>query len=277
MAIRVLVADDHTIIRSGIRALLATEPGLTVVGEARNGREAIAEAERLQPDVILMDLVMPEVDGIEAIRNITLRQPEARILVLTSFTADDKVFPALKAGALGYLLKDSSSDELIQAIRQVHKGESSLHPAIARRVLQELVHPAGPPIMLPSTTGEGAAGTGTSGQVNPAASLSASNPTGTTSSPAAESRRGDTPAAAGSRPLTTDPLTEREVEVLRLVAQGRSNQEIAGQLVISEATVRTHVSNILTKLHLASRTQAALYALREGLASLEDDLTAPFS
>ncbi len=244
MTIRVLVADDHTIIRNGIRALLATEQGLEVVGEARNGREAITEAERLRPDVILMDLVMPEVDGIEAIRNITLRQPEARILVLTSFTADDKVFPALKAGALGYLLKDSSSDDLIQAIHQVHRGESSLHPAVARKVLQELAHPGGQ----------------TMAQPNPGAAAQAQGRAAAAS-----------PAAPSARPLTADPLTERELEVLRLVAQGRSNQEIAGQLVISEATVRTHVSNILTKLHLVSRTQAALYALREGLATLGDE------
>jgi NarL family two-component system response regulator LiaR len=162
-----------------------------------------------------MDLVMPEVDGIEAIRRITARQPEAHILVLTSFAADDKVFPAIKAGALGYLLKDSSPEDLVQAIHQVYRGESSLHPTIARKLLQELSRPS-------------------------------------------------------ERPPTPDPLTEREVEVLRLVARGQSNQEIADQLVISEATVRTHVSNILGKLHLASRTQAALYALREGLASLDD-------
>ena len=204
-SIRVLVADDHAIVCKGIRALLATEPDIEVVGEA----------EKLQPDVILMDLVMPEMDGIEAIRRITARQPEARILVLTSFAADDKVFPAIKAGALGYLLKDSSPEELVQAIHQVYRGESSLHPTIARKVLQELSRPS-------------------------------------------------------ERPPTPEPLTEREVEVLRLVARGQSNQEIADQLVISEATVRTHVSNILGKLHLASRTQAALYALREGLASLDD-------
>ena len=214
-SIRVLVADDHDIVRKGIRALLATEPDIEVVGEAENGREAVTEAERLQPDVILMDLVMPEVDGIEAIRRITGRQPEARILVLTSFAADDKVFPAIKAGALGYLLKDSGPEELVQAIHQVYLGESSLHPTIARKLLHELSRPS-------------------------------------------------------ERPPTPEPLTEREVEVLRLVARGQSNQEIADQLVISEATVRTHVSNILGKLHLASRTQAALYALREGLASLDD-------
>jgi len=214
--IRILVADDHVVVRQGIRALLATEPDIEVVGEAENGREAVAETDRLQPDVILMDLVMPEMDGIEAIRRITAQQPEARILVLTSFAADDKVFPAIKAGALGYLLKDSGPEELVGAIHQVHRGESSLHPAVARKLLQELSHPP-------------------------------------------------------KQPPTPEPLTEREVEVLRLVAQGRSNQEIAEELVISEATARTHVSNILRKLHLASRTQAALYALREGLASLDDE------
>jgi NarL family two-component system response regulator LiaR len=214
--IRVLVVDDHVVVRQGIRALLATETDIEVVGEAENGREAVAEAEGLQPDVILMDLVMPEMDGIEAIGRITARQPEARILVLTSFAADDKVFPAIKAGALGYLLKDSSPEDLVAAIHQVHRGESSLHPTIARKLLQELSQPP-------------------------------------------------------DKPPTLDPLTEREVEVLKLVAQGRSNQEIAEALVISEATARTHVSNILHKLHLASRTQAALYALREGLASLDDE------
>jgi NarL family two-component system response regulator LiaR len=214
-SIHVLVADDHAIVRKGIRALLATEPGIEVVGEAENGREAVAKAENLQPDVILMDLVMPEMDGIEAIRRITAHQPGARILVLTSFAADDKVFPAIKAGALGYLLKDSGPDDLVQAIHQVHRGESSLHPTIARKLLQELSSPS-------------------------------------------------------ERPPTPEPLTGREVDVLRLVARGHSNREIAERLVISDATVRTHVSNILSKLHLASRTQAALYALREGLASLDD-------
>jgi len=213
--IRILIADDHAIVRKGIRALLRNLPEIEVVGEAATGWEAIAEVERLQPDVVLMDLLMPELDGIEAIRRIMGHQPEMRILVLTSFAGEDKIFPAIKAGALGYHLKDSSPEELVQAIRQVHRGESSLHPLIARKVLQELSRPSdGPP--------------------------------------------------------TPDPLTPREVEVLRLVAQGRNNQEIADMLVISETTVRTHVSNILNKLHLASRTQAALYALREGLASLED-------
>jgi two-component system, NarL family, response regulator LiaR len=213
--IRILITDDHVVVRRGTQALLATEPEIEVVGEAKNGEEAVAKALQLQPDVILMDLEMPIMDGIEAIRRITASRPEARVLVLTSFATDDKVFPAIKAGALGYLLKDSSPDELIRAIRQVHRGESSLHPTIARKLLQEMSRPS-------------------------------------------------------QKPPTEDPLTDREVEVLKLVAQGRSNQEIADELVISEATVRTHVSNILGKLHLASRTQAALYALKEGLASLDD-------
>ncbi|MEJ2151070.1 MAG: response regulator transcription factor [Chloroflexota bacterium] len=221
--IRVLIADDHDIVRKGLRALLATEPDIEVVGEAEDGKEAISDAEALQPDVILMVLVMPEVDGIEAIRQNTTAQPEARILVLTSFTTDDTVFPAIKAGALGYLLKDTGPQELVQAIHEVYRGESSLHPTIARKLLEEI-----------------------------------------SGSPGQQETREPTPENA------VDPLTEREIEVLRLVAQGRSNQEIAEQLVISEATVRTHVSHVLGKLHLASRTQAALYALREGLASLDD-------
>jgi NarL family two-component system response regulator LiaR len=213
--IRILVADDHAVVRKGIRAMLEIVPDIEVAGEAVDGREAVSEVNQLQPDVILMDLVMPEMDGIEAIRCIKANQPEARILVLTTFAGEDKIFPAIKAGALGYHLKDSSPEDLVQAIRQVYQGESSLHPVIARKVLQEL--------SLPS-----------------------------------------------ERPPTVDPLTEREVEVLRLVAQGKGNREIAEKLVITEATVRTHVSNIMSKLHLASRTQAALYALREGLASLDD-------
>ncbi len=213
--IRVLIVDDHAIVRKGIRALLDIEPWLEVVGEAANGREATALAATLKPNVILMDLVMPEMDGIEAIRLISADLPDAQILVLTSFGADDKVFPAIKAGALGYLLKDSGPEELLQAIRQVHRGESSLHPAIARKVLRELTHPA-------------------------------------------------------DRTTTPDTLTERELEVLKLLARGLSTQEIAERLVITEATARTHVSNILGKLHVSSRTQAALYALREGLATLDN-------
>jgi NarL family two-component system response regulator LiaR len=229
--IRLFIVDDHAIVRDGIRALLATGTGIDVVGEADNGHDAVFGAKSLQPDVILMDLVMPKMDGIEAIRQIIAQQPEARILVLTSFAADDKLFPAIKAGAMGYLLKDSESDDLIQAIHQVNRGESSLHPKIARRVLQEMSSPA-------------------------------------KQSPSAKA----TSAAAVKKPHDSqvDPLTERELEVLQLVARGQNNQEIAQQLVIAEGTVRAHMSNILSKLHLASRTQATLYALRQGLASLDE-------
>ena len=213
--IRVLIVDDHAIVRKGISALLSTELDIQVLGEAMNGVEGVEKAEALKPDVVLMDMVMPKMDGIEATRRISAMPDGPRVLVLTSFAADDKVFPAIKAGALGYLLKDSGPDALVRAIRQVHRGEPSLEPTIASKVLFELAHP-----------------------------------------PKAEP--------------TTDPLTEREMEVLRLIAQGYSNRQIADELVITEMTVRAHVSNILGKLHLASRTQAALFALREGLASVDD-------
>ena len=213
LPIQVLIVDDHAIVRKGIRALLAEVDCIQVVGEAGNGQDAITLAEDLNPEVILMDLVMPELDGIEAIRQITSHREQARILVLTSFASDDKVFPAIKAGALGYLLKDSEPADLLQAIQQVHRGEPSLHPIIASKVLQEMQRPS-------------------------------------------------------RRPPTPDPLTDRELQVLRLVAKGLGNQEIAEQLVVTEATVRSHVSNILHKLHLANRVQATLYALQEGLTSL---------
>ena len=216
-SIRILVADDHNIVRKGIKVLLATEKDMQVVGEAENGLEAVEKAVSLEPDVVLMDIVMPGMDGIEATRKITAERPSTRILVLTSFAADDKVFPAVKAGALGYLLKDSTPQQLVEAIRQVARGEPSLEPSIARKVLQELSNPGG-----------------------------------------------------GTGRQTSDPLTEREMDVLRLIAQGMSNREIAAKIFVAEWTVRSHVSNILGKLHLASRTQAALYALREGLASLDD-------
>ena len=223
--IRILLVDDHAIVRDGIRSLLKTQPDIEVVGEAEDGQAAVAMAGSLAPDVVLMDLVMPGMDGIEAIRRIVDGRPESRILVLTSFSAEDKVFPAIKAGAMGYLLKDCDSEELVRAILQVHRGESSLHPRIARMLLQEMIAPRGEGISRPPPRPE--------------------------------------------RP-TADPLTERELEVLKLVAHGKSNREIADELVVSEGTVRTHVSNILSKLHLASRTQATLFALREGLTSLDD-------
>jgi NarL family two-component system response regulator LiaR len=212
--IRVLIADDHAIVRKGIRALLAEAGGFEVIAEADDGQAAVLRADELHPDVIVMDLLMPVLDGIEATRQITRSHPGARILVLTSFAADSKVFPAIKAGASGYLLKDSSPDELVRAIRQVHRGEPSLHPTIARKLLQEIARPT-------------------------------------------------------ELPPAPEALTDRELAVLRLIAQGLSNQEIADRLVVSEPTVRTHVSRILGKLHLASRTQAALYAVREGLTDAD--------
>src|SRR5512136_661763 len=223
--IRILLVDDHAIVRDGIRSLLKTQPDMEVVGEADNGQAAVSMAGSLAPDVVLMDLVMPGMDGIEAIRRIVDGRPESRILVLTSFSAEDKVFPAIKAGAMGYLLKDCDSEELVRSILQVHCGESSLHPKIARMLLQEMTAPR------------------VEGSTEP-------------------------PPHPGQS--IADPLTERELEVLKLVAHGKSNQEIADELVVSEGTVRTHVSNILGKLHLASRTQATLFALREGLTSLDD-------
>jgi len=215
--IRVLITDDHLVVRKGLTALLATKEDIEVVGEATNGKEAIDQVKELSPDVILMDLVMPVMDGIQAIKHIVAEFPEAKILIMTSFATDDLVFPAIKSGALGYLLKDSTPEELIGAIRQVHRGEPSLHPKIARKVLMEISNP-------------------------------------TTNIP------------------SEDPLTERELGVLKSIAKGMSNQEIGLALSISETTVRTHVSRILSKLHLASRTQAALYALKEGLANLDEDL-----
>lgn len=214
--IRILIADDHPIVREGLRALIATEPGMSVVGEAKDGGEAVFKAHSLQPDVIILDLVMPRKDGLAVISEIIHDLPGARILVLTSFAQDELVFPALKAGAMGYLLKDASPQELLEAIRAVYRGESSLHPTIARKVLREFTRPADPP-------------------------------------------------------ARAEALTEREGEILLLVAQGLSNKAIAEQLVVSERTVRSHVSTILQKLHLHSRTQAALYALKEGWATLDPE------
>jgi two-component system, NarL family, response regulator LiaR len=215
--IRILVVDDHTVVRRGLIAMLETEPGMQIVGEAANGAEALEQARKLVPNVVLMDLVMPVMDGIEATRKIKQEMPAVNILVLTSFSTNDKVIPSLNAGAIGYLLKDSTPADLVRAIHQVAQGEGSLHPAATRQVLSQM-------------------------QTQPA--------------PAEES--------------VEEELTERETEVLKLMAHGYSNAEIARLMVVSNATVHTHVSRILSKLNVSSRTQAALYALKKGLVTLEE-------
>ncbi len=215
--IRVLLVDDHVVVRKGLRALLDRESGIEVAGVAEDGERAVRMADRLRPDVIVMDLEMSGIGGVEATRQITDARSDARVVILTSHASEQDVFPALKAGALGYLLKHSAPEDVLQAIRQAYRGETVLHPAIARMVLQELHRPAHP-----------------------------------------------------RQAPTTDPLSERELEVLRLIARGLSNQAIADALTVGEATVRSHVSSILRKLQLASRTQAALYALREGIARLDE-------
>lgn len=217
--ITVFIVDDHVVVREGLRALLSTDDTIEIIGDAGNGVQATEKVSALNPDVILMDLVMPEQDGIQTIQQLKAQGCMSRILVLTSFAEDDKVLTAIKAGALGYLLKDSAPDDILEAIHHVFNNETSLHPTIARKLIQELHQPT------------------------------------TTAPPYGET------------------LTEREVEVLKLVAKGLGNQEIADQMVISERTVRTHVSNILGKLHLVNRTQAALYALRGGLISLDETET----
>ena len=212
--IRLLICDDHAVVRRGLRSLVGVKPEMELVGEAVDGEEAVSMAKKLKPDVIIMDLIMPRKDGVAAIAEIKKENPDAKILVLTSFSDDKNVFSAIKAGASGYLLKDSSPEDLLQAIDDVYHGKSSLHPVIAQKVIHEMHQPS-------------------------------------------------------DLPPTDDPLSEREVEVLRNVAQGMSNQEIAQTLKIKEGTVRIHVGNILNKLQLANRTQATLYALREGLAELD--------
>lgn len=221
--IGVLIVDDHAMVRQGLRTFLSLHDTIEVVGEAANGLEAVEQVRQRRPDVVLMDLVMPELDGIEATRRIRTLSPETQVLALTSFTEDEKVFPAIEAGALGYLLKDVSPEDLVQAIEAAHRGEAQLHPDITKKLMGQMVARARQPDLAPAKTKK-------------------SGP---------------------------DELTERELEVLRLIATGLSNREIAQALTIAEKTVKTHVSNILSKLHLADRTQAAIYALQEGLGPKE--------
>lgn len=213
--ISVLIADDHPVVRQGLHSFLQLQDDIDIVGEAVDGLEAVEKVAELLPDVVLMDLVMPKVDGITAIRRITALSPSTRVLVLTSFSDDEKVFSAIKAGALGYLMKDSNPADLADAIRAVYRGEPSLDPAIAKKLMEHL--------------------------------------------------------SKGEEVIAEGDLTMREKEVLRLIARGNSNREIAASLQISEKTVKNHVTNILQKLHLSDRTQAALYAVRRRMAEEDSE------
>ena len=214
-SISVLLVDDHAMVRSGVKAFLVTQPDLSVVGEAGSGEEAIRLAARLIPDVILMDLIMPVMDGVETTRRVKQVSPRSQVVVLTSYHEDEHIFPALRAGALSYILKDVSAEELASVVRKAAVGEAILHPRVAARVIKEL-----------------------------------------------QGKREDS-----LNPFTG--LSERELEVLKLIADGMSNAEMAAKLVLSEKTIKGHVSNILSKLHLVDRTQAAVYAWREGVVRKE--------
>lgn len=210
-AIRILVVDDESVVRDGVAAILSFQSDMKVVGEAEDGVRAVELARQTKPDVVLLDMRMPKQSGLETIPKIKEVSPSSHVLVLTSFAESDRVYQAIKAGALGYLLKDSTRVQLLQAIRDVANGLASLQPSIAMKVINEIDHPA-------------------------------------------------------ELMYTADPLTPRELETVKLVARGMSNQEIAAVLVVHERTVAKYVSSILGKLQLANRTQAALYAIREGLA-----------
>jgi NarL family two-component system response regulator LiaR len=210
MSIRILIVDDHGVVRQGLRMYLSLDPELEVVAEAANGAEALRLAHELEPDVVLMDLLMPVMDGIAATAAIRRELPEIEVIALTSVLEDSAVYGAMRAGAIGYLLKDTAAEDLCRAIKAAAAGQVQLSPPVAARLVREV------------------------------------------------------PA-----PQQTEPLTERETEVLWQLAQGKSNKEIAAALVIAEKTVRTHVSNILAKLGVASRTQAVLHAVRSGLVSLD--------
>ena len=215
-AMSILIVDDHEVVRNGVRAYLETVPEFNVVGEAVSGEEAIALVSELIPDIVLLDLIMPGMDGVETTRRIKHISPRTQVVVLTSYHEDAHIFPALKAGATSYILKDMKMDKLVDVLRRAVRGEVTLHPRVAARVLQNL--------------------------------------------------RGED----GDPALFTE-LTERELDVLKLIANGLTNSQIAEKLVISENTVKGHVSNILSKLHLADRTQVAVYAWQRGIVQRESD------
>ena len=213
--IKVLIVDDHQVVRQGLRTFLELNDDILVLGEAADGQDAVEQAARLNPDVVLMDLVMPRLDGIAATSRIKALCPGTKVIALTSFTEDDKVFPAIQAGASSYLLKDVSPDALVDAIRAAHHGEARLHPEVMRKLMAQV---------------------------------------------AAQT-------SSGKRQWNGPQLTDREQEVIRLVAQGKSNREIAEALIISEKTAKAHISNILGKLGLDDRTQMAVYAIKHGLVN----------
>ena len=214
--IKVLIVDDHQVVRQGLRTFLELHEDIDVVGEAEDGKSAVEQVRQLKPDVVLMDLVMPNMDGITATQQLHELGFPARVIALTSFSEDDKVFPAIQVGAASYLLKDVSPDDLVEAIRAVHHGEARLHPDIARKLMQQV-----------------------------------------------------TQMRNTSQEKSVDELTERERDVIRLVAVGRNNREIAQELFISEKTVKSHISNILGKLNLEHRTQLAIYAIKNKLVESE--------
>ncbi len=211
MAIRILITDDHGVVRQGLRMFLSLDPDIEVLGEAENGREAVAMARELKPDVVLMDLLMPVMDGIQATGAIRSEMPEVEVIALTSVLEDASVTGAVRAGAIGYLLKDTDAEELSRAIKAAAEGRVHLAPEAAARLMREVRAPENP-----------------------------------------------------------EALTDRETEVLRLLARGKANKQIAGNLYVSEKTVKAHVSSILMKLGVQSRTQAALYAVRTGLVSVDE-------
>ncbi len=221
--IRLLIVDDHAVVRQGLRTFIDLQDDMTVVGEGATGAEAIELAGKLQPDIILLDLVMPQMDGVEATPKILECSSKSRVIILTSFGEDDKVFPAIRAGAQGYLLKDIHPANLVQAIREAHQGKTQLHPDIAQKLMSAV---ATTPVATPPVS-----------------------------------------AATPVSPFPANDLTEREMEVLRLIARGLSNRDIAEKMIISEKTVKTHVSNILSKLNLEDRTQAAIWAIKHGLGA----------
>ncbi|MBN1321215.1 MAG: response regulator transcription factor [Thermoleophilia bacterium] len=228
--IRILIVDDHQIVRRGLRTFLELHEDMAVVGEASDGLMAVEMVRQTAPDVVLMDLMMPRLDGVSATRQIMEMDVRTRVIALTSFAEDTQVFPAIQAGASSYLLKDVSPDELVDAVRAASRGEPRLHPDVARKLMD---------------------------------AMRALRPSGL------DTDAGSPPSSAADRGSPAGDLTEREREIIRSVAQGKSNREIAGQFYISEKTVKTHISHILAKLGLKDRTQLAIFAIRNGLAEAD--------